>query len=229
MNTQGLAFETEVPDEQEISCQMCGWDAWGTSGDVQLLNLETNIDMAFRGFYQRALRIYRGSGQFGYDVSCFYGTHEHEDSNVLEQESLALSNWASAYRKMYGNIVAPNVVKFEQTFSTYPIREMATLESLYNLRDRPEVVTFVACNLFLIPLLQQVPEQVKRHFGESASLSLRVIIDQEESNNKELVVFVGTDFPPSEAFESLRAFDRDWWLSVLPETRNMLLIDVEFT
>ncbi len=132
------------------------------------------------------------------------------------------------YKGVYESIVASSVASFEQTFSLYPTREMGTLESLYDLRDRPQVMAFVACNLFLVPLLQQIPEQVEKHFGGPARLSLEVVVDQEEKNDKELVAFVCTGLSPDEAFARLRAFDRGWWLGALVDARGKLLVHVEF-
>ncbi|MCX5990998.1 MAG: hypothetical protein NTZ04_01490 [Chloroflexi bacterium] len=215
MNTQGLGFKTRVPDDEEkTSSQMCCWDTWGTSGDVQHLNLRTNITTAFHSFYQRASQTYWGE--------------EGEDSDIPKYQPLVLSNWGSAYSRMYKDIVVAAAGKIGQTFSLYPTTEMATLESPYDLRDRSEVMTFVACNLFLISLLQQIPEQVKRYFGKSTRLSLEVIIDQEEKSDKELIVFICTDLSPNEAFVKLRAFDHDWWLGVMADARGKLSVHVEF-
>jgi hypothetical protein len=104
---------------------------------------------------------------------------------------------------------------------------MATLEGLYDLRDRLEVMEFVASNLFLLPLLQQIPEQTKKYFGEPTHLSLEVVVDHEERNDKELVAFICTSLSPDDAFVRLRSFDRDWWLARLADTRGKLSVHVE--
>jgi len=235
MNTQSLEFKTEVSDKGKGKYQICHWDAWGTSGDVQHRNLGTNIIMAYHGFHERALQNYWVLGQSSHYIHHYDATGGDEYSDIvvhasttLEYDSPDLMVIGSNYQKMYENVVATIVGKSEQTFSVYPTREMATLESLYDLRDRSQVMTFVACNLFLIPLLQQIPEKIEEYFGERSHLFLEVITDQEEENDKELVVFIRISLSPSEAFVKLKTFDRDWWLDVLAYTRGKLLVHVEF-
>lgn len=235
MNTQRLEFNTQVPNGERGRSQTSYWDAWGTSGDNVHFIIGANIVSAYHDFYERALQTYWVSGESShilYDYDDIGGDAYSNvvlyASNTLECESPDLVSFGANYNGVYESIVASTVGNFGETFSIYPTRELATLESLYDLRDRPQVMTFVACNLSLVPLLQQIPEQVKKHFGGLARLSLEVVVDQEEKNDKELVAFICTGLSPDEAFARLRAFDRDWWLGALVDARGKLLVHVEF-
>jgi len=234
MNTQSLEFKTKVPNEEKGKREVRHWDAWGTSGDAVHCSIEANIISAYHDFHQRALQTYWVSGQFSHGIydSNAIGGDECSDiivyaSNTLEYESPDLIAIASNYQVVYKSIVATTVGELEQTFSAYPTTEMATLEGLYDLRDRLEVMEFVASNLFLLPLLQQIPEQTKKYFGEPTHLSLEVVVDHEEKNDKELVAFICTSLSPDDAFVRLRSFDRDWWLARLADTRGKLSVHVE--
>ncbi len=234
MNTRSLEFKTKVPNEGKGKRQVRHWDTWGTSDDAVHCCIGANIISAYHDFHQRALQTYWVSGQFSHGMyeSDAIGEDECSDivvygSTALEYESPDLIAIACNYQDVYESIVATTVGKFEQTFSAYPTTEIATLEGLYDLRDRLEVMEFVASNLFLLPLLQQIPEQTKKYFGEPTHLSLEVIIDHEEKSDKELVAFICTSLSPDDAFVRLRSFDRDWWLARLADTRGKLSVHVE--
>lgn len=237
MNTQSLDFKTRVPNEGKGKCQERQWDAWGTSTDVLHFNIGTNLVMAYHDFYEfhdRVIQHYCLSEQPSHRVHIdVTGGEAYSDivfcaSSMPDDQLSGFIAVGSNYQKMYGTIMASTAIELGQTFSAYPTTEIATLESLYDLRDRLEVMGFVASNLFLLPLLQQIPEQTKKYFGEPTQLSLEVIIDHEEKNDKELVAFICTSLSPDEAFVKLKTFDRDWWLGILPEARGKLLVDVEF-
>jgi hypothetical protein len=230
MKTYDLELKTDVPDKEKGECPTCYWDAWGTADDVQHLNIGTNVIMAYHGFYQKALQSYWMPLQSCHHLHQYHvaagnecadlvlyvsGTPEHQLTDLLPVS------------QNYENMMAASVGEFEYTFSIYPTSEIAKLESLYDVRNGSQVNAFVACNAFLIPLLQQIPEQVKKHFGESAHLSLEVIVDQEERNDMELVALVCTNVSPDDAFVRLRSFDRDWWLARLADTRGKLSVHVE--
>ncbi|MCX6658780.1 MAG: hypothetical protein NTX81_00150 [Candidatus Bathyarchaeota archaeon] len=236
MNTQSLDFKTRVPNEGKGKRPECQWDAWGTSADVLHFNIGTNLVMAYHDFYEfhdRVVQHYCLSEEPSHWVHIdVTGEEAHSDivfcaSSMPDDQISGFIAVGSNYQKMYGTIMASTAIELGQTFSAYPTTEIATLEGLYGLRDRLEVMEFVASNLFLLPLLQQIPEQTRKYFGEPTQLSLEVIIDHEEKNDKELVAFICTSLSPDDAFVRLRSFDRDWWLARLADTRGKLSVHVE--
>lgn len=115
-----------------------------------------------------------------------------------------------------------------ETLLTYPTLELETLERLYTLRKRPEVIKFLADNSFLFPLLHEVYEKIRDYFGESVEVVLEVFTDPEVEMHQELGVFIRTNLSPNEAITCLEQFDDKWWLDAPPNARKKLCIDVEF-
>ena len=98
-----------------------------------------------------------------------------------------------------------------------------TLEGLYNLRDQAEVLWFLENNSFLVPLLVETHDQIRNHFPFS-QIFLQVMIDPEEADEGQLVVFIAADLSPDEVIERLGEFDRNWWLEALGHTRGKLCV-----
>jgi len=115
-----------------------------------------------------------------------------------------------------------------KTLSSYPTSDLRTLEHLYDFRDQSEVIMFVVDNSFLLQTLHEASEQIRKCFGEATQIVLDVDTDPEFAEDPELMIFIRTDLPPSEAFEKLGQIDDDWWLDVPPNIRKKLCINVEF-
>ena len=106
--------------------------------------------------------------------------------------------------------------------------DIGTLEQLYILRRRSEVIKFLVDNPFLLTFLQEAYRQIRDYFGESVQLVLEVITDPEVAGDQELVIFVRTNLSPNEAFKKLKQLGEEWWLDTPFNIREKLCIDVEF-
>lgn len=100
------------------------------------------------------------------------------------------------------------------------------LSEIYIFRRPPEVVDFLSNKSSLAPFLAEAYDRIVEYFP-SATLILEVVTDPED-NQKELVVFIHTALSPEEAFTSLDALDRTWWLDASLGIGESLCIHVEF-
>jgi len=105
--------------------------------------------------------------------------------------------------------------------------QIDSLERLYALRKREEVVDFLSDHPFLVPLLQDADGQIETYFGSYSQLILEVVTDPEAVEDRELVLFIQTELPPAEALDSLHRLDRHWWLEASRVSRGKLCIHVE--
>jgi len=114
------------------------------------------------------------------------------------------------------------------TLSDYDILGMEALDQLYVFRRRPEVITFLTNNAFLVPLIQNAHEQITKYFADSIQLILEVVTDPEIKGEQQLAIFVQTTLSPSEATKRLGQLDEKWWLHTPDNARRKLYIDLEF-
>lgn len=115
-----------------------------------------------------------------------------------------------------------------ETLSSYPTLDLRTLERLYILRGRSEVIKFLVDNPFLFPFLQEAYEQIRNYFGNSAQVVLEVVTEPEVVGEQELVIFIRTNLSPDKVFEKLEQLGEDWWLDTPFNVLEKLCIDVEF-
>jgi hypothetical protein len=114
-----------------------------------------------------------------------------------------------------------------KTTSTLTEEEVATLEKLYYLTGRYQVLGFIEKNSFLVPLLLEAPGKIKKFFPNSP-LFLKLVADPEEINQVELVIFIGTNHNSDEAFNKLDQLEEDWWLDTLIQARCKLSIMTKY-
>lgn len=103
------------------------------------------------------------------------------------------------------------------------------LETYYQFDSAPEVIDFLIKNQFLVGLLLDAPEQIKKCFDHNAELVLRLASEPEEDDSQELFVFIMTRLPVDEALKRLNTLDEEWWLEASYRGRCLLNIDVECT
>jgi hypothetical protein len=104
--------------------------------------------------------------------------------------------------------------------------EFRSIEQLYILRRRAEVIGFLMAYPFLVPLLLEAYDKIVQHFGPSP-VFLEVVTDPEAIGDRQLVAFIRTDLDPIEALASLDRFDKSWWLEVSQRSRGKLCIYLE--
>ena len=92
----------------------------------------------------------------------------------------------------------------------------------------PAIDAFLKRYPFLLPVLKEALDPLRKTFGETATLSVAVETDPEVEDWEYLVVAVRTTLPAEEAQTQLDAFDASWWLEHLPRAQGKLLFTLEF-
>lgn len=95
------------------------------------------------------------------------------------------------------------------------------------LRNRDEVIRYVYDNQ-LRKLIYDVRLRI-REFFPTEDLILEVV-DDEDDNTSELVVYVSTSLSPQEAYTLLKHFDEKYWLkmSKTKDPKSLISINLEF-
>jgi hypothetical protein len=104
--------------------------------------------------------------------------------------------------------------------------EIVALDRVYLIRRREAVCAFLAKNRFLLPLLNQAPHEIRKHFGENAKLGLRMSFDLE--NPDKLFIQILPSLPVDDAFSLFEAVNADWWLDAMDEADWKLNLIVEY-
>lgn len=87
-------------------------------------------------------------------------------------------------------------------------------------------VTFIGNYPFLTQILFAAIVTIPVYFPKS---KLRTdFFPSIDEKDEELVVFIVTDMDVDEAHLALQKFDNEWWLGVMPDAQNKLLISVDF-
>lgn len=91
-----------------------------------------------------------------------------------------------------------------------------TWQGLYNMKDNASVLKFVRAHPCLLAMLAEAPIQVEKHFV-GARIGLEVVDSYDVPNQQELHISICTDLSPKDAFVKMKAFSREWWLSLPDE------------
>ena len=102
--------------------------------------------------------------------------------------------------------------------------DIETLEQLYSLRDKSEVLQFLEKYSFLVPALLEAPDKIRHHFPDE-QLFLQVVPDPEIIDYVHLVLSILTERNPDDALSRLQKFDEDW-LQPFPYTIKEHLITI---
>jgi hypothetical protein len=114
--------------------------------------------------------------------------------------------------------------------STLTIREqIQALNAIYIFVRPGQVYRFLRRHDFLVDLLFEIKEQITRFFGSGPTLlSLRVVVDPENSKDRQLLLSIGTSRDPEEALQVLGKFDLEWWLEAAGEAAEFICISLEY-
>jgi hypothetical protein len=141
------------------------------------------------------------------------------------EQTFPLPKFASASSIAYPEIIpvwqqpGPSLVRASEL-------EFRSIEQLYILRRRAEVIGFLKAYPFLVPLLLEAYGKIAQHFGPSP-VFLEVVTDPEAIDDRQLVAFIRTDLDPIEALASLDRFDKSWWLEASHRSQGKLCIHLE--
>jgi hypothetical protein len=102
------------------------------------------------------------------------------------------------------------------------------IDSLFALRDAARVYRHVQKHPELFSLLLRARAEAYWLFGPKARVLLRMEEDPEGEFEPRLLVLIKTDAPAIHALRLLDTLDDRWWLSVSPDSRTLMKIDVEY-
>lgn len=113
--------------------------------------------------------------------------------------------------------------------TTQAVETLKPLEVLdaYTLRNPSEVRAFISQRPHLRALLREAPREIAKFFP-GAPLSLEVICDPDSDGHGELVLSIRTQISGRQAFETMKAFDREWRAAHSREARQGLLVTLEW-
>jgi hypothetical protein len=99
------------------------------------------------------------------------------------------------------------------------------LEEIYVMEDRGSVIRFIAENR-LRGLLVQARQPLNEAFGEEA-VKILTLVQDDEDGSLALFCLVRVSGQLQEARQTLRKFDRDWWLAKSQQAAGILNFDFE--
>lgn len=102
-----------------------------------------------------------------------------------------------------------------------------TLARDYDIKNPEQVAEFIGENLFLLDLLEEIPAQIRKVFGEEQGLKLEFFLDPEDPNYHRLAVAIPTKAEFAESSSLLQKFDEEWWFANERKSRSKILIDLE--
>jgi hypothetical protein len=105
-----------------------------------------------------------------------------------------------------------------------PLRE---LEQLYTLRKPDEVIKFIGDNAFLIPLLRNAPEQIRRYFP-GAPLFLELFIDYDYPKDRNLVILLESSYAPQETSVRFYQLEENLWEDLWVNSNFKLSLNIEY-
>jgi hypothetical protein len=107
------------------------------------------------------------------------------------------------------------------------IHLLAEIQYIYMLRgNRSILLKFIEKYSFLANVLIEAYYQIRDFFPLSL-VYLAIDVDSENFGSEQLVVYISTDLDPEEAANTLKAFDKKWWLKSLKRTKGKLCITLE--
>ncbi len=108
-----------------------------------------------------------------------------------------------------------------------PHVDLATLEQLYSFRGRTEVLQFLDHYPFLIPVLLEAPEKIRRYFPDS-HLFLEVVPDPEIIDYVQLVLSILMKLDPHEAVKRLHQLDENFSRGFSHQVHQQFLTILEY-
>jgi len=106
-------------------------------------------------------------------------------------------------------------------------KEAQQIEQLYRLRNPEEVWHFLETHQYLVPLLIEAHDHIRKYFP-TADLVLEYVVDPEVADEKQLAIYIATEQDIDDAHDALERFDHDWWLDASDQADDDLYITLEF-
>jgi hypothetical protein len=102
-----------------------------------------------------------------------------------------------------------------------------TLQSLFEIRNPEEVMTYLSQYPELEPVLIESYTQILKYFGNDAQASLKLEPDMEE-DFATLCVDISSSLNPSDASDKRDLLVEEWFVYAMRRLNGNLLFDVEF-
>jgi hypothetical protein len=98
----------------------------------------------------------------------------------------------------------------------------------YVFRGYWQVRRFLEAEPYLVPLLFEAYDEIRRLFGQNTGLALELTYDPDGGpESGELFALVQTSESVEEALAKLQRLDTEWWLATSRQARGKMNIDVE--
>jgi hypothetical protein len=107
------------------------------------------------------------------------------------------------------------------------VEEILQQCQIRELGERNTIAHFLMEHRFLVPVILEAMLRIRRIFGDEAVIFLALIVDPEDEDFEELLISIVTDRPTEKALDLLDRFDEEWFMEVLPQTKNLLNVTVE--
>lgn len=104
-------------------------------------------------------------------------------------------------------------------------RDLGLVLSSYMVHDKQAVQRFIHDNPTLVKTLNLAPNKIEPVFGSGVGLSLELLEDPEERVEC-LYLKILTEHGPETSVDMLSRLDSEWWLTLRPEMREGILLDV---
>jgi len=124
-------------------------------------------------------------------------------------------------------VVPSDNVEESLTVSIAQLKAAQQLERLYQLRNPEEVWHFLEMHQYLVPLLVEAHDYIKKYFP-TADRVLRYAPDPEIVNEEQLILYIATNQDVDEAHEVMEQFDHDWWSKAGDQADDDLCIMLRF-
>ncbi len=129
----------------------------------------------------------------------------------------------------------PNVIPYnsvaeliDREVHSRTLEQINVLAREYEINNPVEVAGFLRDNAFLLELLEEIPSQIRKVFGEKQNLKLSFLIDPEDSTYHRITIGIPTSLSLKKSSSLLKKFDDDWWIENERKSGSKILIDLEF-
>lgn len=98
--------------------------------------------------------------------------------------------------------------------------QIESLQKAYIIRDKDEVFEFIESHPYLLAVLLEAPEKIRRYFPDE-KLGLKVVYDPEIVNYVHLVLSIDlTNLDPYEAMDKEDELYENWLRKLSPQVRD---------
>ena len=104
--------------------------------------------------------------------------------------------------------------------------DIIDIKKSYLILGSSEVEVFIFNHPFLIDILKEAPDEIKRIFKNKVSTFLEVITDPEE-NFSQLFIIIRSHFNAKKARQLMDNLDNQWFIGKLKKTKGLLCITEE--